>query len=330
MKPNLNHERVILAKEIMQPRIATLSPEASIPLAIQTLLTRKFSGMPIVNDEGDYVGMFSEKCCMKVLATLVENIDEPWRKVPKAHEVMVPREKLFTLSPETDVFAAIQSLLESKHSGAPVIDSDGKFLGVFSEKTCMTVTIETAYNGLPTSEVRRFIDTDKNRLIDADMDLHTISKIFIETPYRRLPVMRGNELVGQISRSDVLKDSRILSCIMKHFLEESADESQIMSTESMIIMNAHEMMQEDSVSAYADEDAKTVSPELDLFSIAQHFQRTPYRRFPVLQNNKLVGQISRCDLLRAAFGLLDKKSSEKRESVPLYLSAKEATPSQSW
>ncbi|MCE2557162.1 MAG: CBS domain-containing protein [Acidobacteria bacterium] len=44
----------------------------------------------------------------------------------------------------------------------------------------------------------------KARTISEDTDLLTIARIFKSTPYRRLPVLRGRRLAGQISRRDVL------------------------------------------------------------------------------------------------------------------------------
>lgn len=104
--------------------------------------------MPIVDGTGQYCGMFSEKCCIRVLASLVELIDASIRNPPKASDVMVPRNSLFTLSPEDDVFDAMSTLLKNGYSGAPVIDPNGHFLGVFSEKTCLGYVIEAAYSGL--------------------------------------------------------------------------------------------------------------------------------------------------------------------------------------
>jgi len=47
--------------------------------------------------------------------------------------------KLVTLSPRQRVFQGIGQLLKHKISGAPVVDGDRNFLGLFSEKCCMSV-----------------------------------------------------------------------------------------------------------------------------------------------------------------------------------------------
>ena len=53
------------------------------------------------------------------------------------------------------------------------------------------------------------------------------------------------------------------------------------------------------VSEYMTPDVETIDAEMSIIDLAQKFLRCGYRRFPVLRNNRLVGQISRRDVLRA-------------------------------
>lgn len=50
---------------------------------------------------------------------------------------------------------------------------------------------------------------------------------------------------------------------------------------------------------YMTADVKTVNAEMSIVDLAQRFQDTRFRRFPVTDKNRLVGQISRRDVLRA-------------------------------
>lgn len=119
-----------------------------------------------------------------------------------ARDIMV--RKLITLTPKMDVHEAIGLLLKNRISGAPVIDAEKNFVGVFSEKCSMEVLMKTVYEGLPTNEIEPFVDSTC-RTIEEDTDILTIARLFVETPYRRLPVLSGTKLVGQVSRRDVLK-----------------------------------------------------------------------------------------------------------------------------
>jgi len=53
------------------------------------------------------------------------------------------------------------------------------------------------------------------------------------------------------------------------------------------------------VSEYMTPDVETIDAEMSIIDLAQKFLHCGYRRFPVLRNNRLVGQISRRDVLRA-------------------------------
>lgn len=58
-----------------------------------------------------------------------------------------------------------------------------------------------------------------------------------------------------------------------------------------------------SVSDFMSTDVKTVNAEMSIVDLAQLFVDSRYRRFPVTQQNRLVGQISRRDVLRALASL---------------------------
>ncbi|MAT71254.1 MAG: inosine-5-monophosphate dehydrogenase [Planctomycetaceae bacterium] len=112
--------------------------------------------------------------------------------------------KLITLRPEMDVLQAVKLLLKNRISGAPVVDEDGNFLGVFSEKCAMNFILDAAYEQLPTNEVRAFMKTDA-QTIGPDAHLLSVAQVFLLTYHRRLPVLENGRLIGQVSRRDVLK-----------------------------------------------------------------------------------------------------------------------------
>lgn len=119
-----------------------------------------------------------------------------------AADVMVTR--LITLRPETDVFKAIEMLVKNKISGAPVVDDNNRLLGMFSERCCMQVLMDAAYEGLPSNEVRAFMDTAPDTAT-RETQLMSIANFFLISPSRRMPVVQDGILVGQVSRRDVIR-----------------------------------------------------------------------------------------------------------------------------
>ena len=119
-----------------------------------------------------------------------------------ASDIMVT--KLVKLSPEQDVFQAIALLVKNRISGAPVVDTTGKLMGMFTEKNCLEVLTAATYDSLPSSAVGSFMIQDPI-CIDERTQLHSIAHMFTHQPLRRLPVVRDGKLVGQVSRRDVIR-----------------------------------------------------------------------------------------------------------------------------
>ena len=120
----------------------------------------------------------------------------------QASEIMARR--LITLRPNMDIFEAIGILLKHRISGAPVVDEYGNYVGVFSESNCLSMLVNAAYDQLPTTELFAFVTTDAPTITE-ETDVLTMAQLFLHSNTRRLPVLRDRELVGQVSRRDVVR-----------------------------------------------------------------------------------------------------------------------------
>ena len=113
---------------------------------------------------------------------------------------------LITFQPQEDIDKAITIILANKISGAPVIDQHGKLVGMLSESDCIKTILEGPYNNLPggTGAVSDYMSR-KVVTIDVDKTILELAYEFMNSPFRRFPVTERGKLVGQISRSDILK-----------------------------------------------------------------------------------------------------------------------------
>lgn len=309
-----------LASEIMISKLQTVQPDEYILGAIRLLVQKRISGAPVVDCACNYHGMFSDKCCMSVMTSMARQMaqDERSKRIRSITARELMKTRLVALRPEMDVFDAISYLIQQKISGAPVLDSNGEYLGIFSEKGSMDVVIESAYSQLPTSRVEHYMDVDRGRVIDEQTDLMTVTRMFLETPYRRLIVLRERKLLGMISRRDVLACQIRLAEDIWNDGTTSAKQSPEMS-DTTIIQGPKLRENSPRINEYIDTHAHTISEQHDMLSIAQLFRDLPYRRFPVLRDGVLVGQVSRRDLLTAAHSLMAVKP--PAEQNLLYLSS---------
>ena len=113
-------------------------------------------------------------------------------------------DKLITFTPDTEVMTAINQLVRNHLSGAPVVDENGNIVGVLSEKDCLKVGVTAGYEGVAAGLVREYM-MSKVITVDVGASLLEVAGMFIGSPFKRYPVTAGGRLVGQISRSDVLR-----------------------------------------------------------------------------------------------------------------------------
>lgn len=111
---------------------------------------------------------------------------------------------LLTFSPNTEVITAISALLDAGVSAAPVVDRLGNLIGMLSEKDCLKIALDAGYHGDSGGRVADFMSKTVET-VDADASILTVAKMFLQSPFRRYPVMSDNRLVGSICRADVLR-----------------------------------------------------------------------------------------------------------------------------
>ncbi len=125
--------------------------------------------------------------------------------------------KLVTFTPETDMRKAIEVILKKKISGCPVVDEKKNLIGMLSEVDCLKIIVEGPYNKEPAriGTVGDFMSTDI-KTISSDKTILDAAYLFVKQGLRRLPVLENGELVGQISRSDILRAIRKMTPSLKH------------------------------------------------------------------------------------------------------------------
>ena len=116
-----------------------------------------------------------------------------------------------TFTPDMDILAAIRKMLEIRISGAPVIDKRGNLIGFLSEKDCMQVALDAAYQqegaaGRVSEFMTNSIDT-----IDVDTPIIEVAELFLKGSFKRYPVVKDNRLVGTITRHHILRALQYIS-----------------------------------------------------------------------------------------------------------------------
>ncbi len=125
------------------------------------------------------------------------------------HETPVTQymtKNLITFDPDMDIRDAMKILIKNGISGAPVVNEKYEMVGILSERDCIRTVVDGVYNQRPsgTGKVSEYMSTAV-KSISADSTVMDAAYQFVHSPYRRFPVIENGKLVGQISRSDVLR-----------------------------------------------------------------------------------------------------------------------------
>lgn len=114
--------------------------------------------------------------------------------------------RLVTFRPDQTMDQVLDSLLAKKISGGPVIDENNNLIGVISEGDCLKEVVKGKYDNVPTLSglVQDYMATDI-KSVSPDMNIFDLAQMFLNMRLRRFPVLKNGKIVGQISQKDVMR-----------------------------------------------------------------------------------------------------------------------------
>jgi CBS domain-containing protein len=159
----------------------------------------------------------------------------------RAHQIMT--RQVITVGPETSIVEAADTMLQYHISGLPVVDKAGKLVGIVSEGDFVhRAEIGTQRKrgrwlqllmgkGQAASEYVRErgrkvkeIMTLNPVTVAEDTPLEDIVRIIERHNVKRLPVVRGDQLVGIVTRSNLLQ---CVATLARDIPDPTADDDQI-------------------------------------------------------------------------------------------------------
>lgn len=124
----------------------------------------------------------------------------------KARDVMVSH--VITIGPELDVRAVANTLAANGISAVPVIDINNKILGIISEgDLTRRIASRGKRKGNPRSPGRKAKDAMTHHVVtvDPDTSLQEIANLFEQHGIKRVPVVKDGQLVGIVSRANLVQ-----------------------------------------------------------------------------------------------------------------------------
>lgn len=159
----------------------------------------------------------------------------------RAHQIM--SRPVITVAPETPIVEAANTMLQRHVSGLPVVNKAGQLVGIISEGDFIRrseigtqrkrgrflkfilgsgkeATDFVHEHGRKIAEIM----TPDPLTIDEETDLEKIVELMEKNGVKRLPVMRGDKLVGIVSRSNLLQ---AVASLAREIPDPTADDDHI-------------------------------------------------------------------------------------------------------
>lgn len=132
------------------------------------------------------------------LETLVAQLQAQLPQPPTARELM--SSPVRTIRPETTIDEAQRILLRYGHSGLSVVDADDRLVGVISRRD-LDIALHHGFSHAP---VKGYMTTNL-KTITPETLLPEIESLMVTYDVGRLPVLDQGELIGIVTRTDVLR-----------------------------------------------------------------------------------------------------------------------------
>jgi predicted transcriptional regulator len=113
---------------------------------------------------------------------------------------------VITFKADQEIMDVTEKIIQRKISGAPVVNNNGEIIGIITEKDCLRVIYDEKYHNLFPNQgkVTNYM-SKKVVTVDYNIKINELASLFMKSNFRRYPVLRNGKMVGVISRRDVLK-----------------------------------------------------------------------------------------------------------------------------
>lgn len=174
-----------------------------------------------------------------------------------------------SVTPDATIEAAAIGIREAATDSIAVVDGQKAIQGVvlLSDIFPLLITNRDFRGNVESCMTRKVV------CIDAEEPVTHIYKLIVESGYTAFPVLKNGNLIGIVSRRDILKKRRVFKSLKN--LAKTPVET-IMSTPAI-----------------------TVPPDEELTHAAAMLVRHDISRMPVVKGKEIVGIIDRHDLLKA-------------------------------
>jgi len=112
--------------DYMTTNLITVSPDTGIEAAVDILVKYKISGLPVVDESGELVGMLSEKDCLSVFINTLHQDGQ------MGEVVDFMSDKVSTVEADMSLVLLAEKFVKQHYKRFPVLNKEGALVGQIS------------------------------------------------------------------------------------------------------------------------------------------------------------------------------------------------------
>ena len=118
----------VKVRDYMTTRLVTFEEKTNVLEAMNVLLTNKISGAPVVDQDGNMVGILSEVDLMQVV------VQDSYYDESQGIVSDYMRADVDTINADMDIYTLAEKFLKEHRRRYPVVASDGRLVGQISRR----------------------------------------------------------------------------------------------------------------------------------------------------------------------------------------------------
>ena len=144
-------------KEIMTKEMVSIQPDTNAKEAVGILFKMHISGLPVINESGKLVGMFTEKDILRnILPSYIEevgrfvyeenpkSIKKKFMELENIRVSKLMRPEVITVDEDTSLCEVAHIMLTQKVRRIPVLDKEKKVIGIVAREDIVKSYIKEA------------------------------------------------------------------------------------------------------------------------------------------------------------------------------------------
>lgn len=292
-------------RDLMSREVRTVNPDTSIAEAVQILIGQAYRGLPVVDSANRVVGILTDGDVLARLGLPAVGVQTALTAAEVSREIEMLRRSeqtvrdlmvspVVTITVDAPVADAVHLMTERGIKRLPVVDRDGRLIGMVSRVDVLRALAQPPLREAPASAAQpgataRVGDVMRTNVlaVRADAPIYKVVDSLLSAAARRVVVVgEGQRVVGIITDGDLLSRATATERpgLIQAFLRQGA-------TIDLPKRSAGEVMTPNPI---------TVTPETPLLDALRLLLQHKIKWLPVVDADaSLVGLVGRAEILQA-------------------------------